>query len=161
MPNHNKGKLDKLKFQGPTLKMYREAHGFTQMQLALVAGLRNRISVAMWEDPKKDNAPADHQIQAIADTFDVSVNVFYQPFDLEFKELWDSDIKAFCIRAMNGDDMFAKRLALDFYKHVYRGEWEDKKAVEQSEGMSLADFMGQNQPPPSEDETGTDTSDDG
>lgn len=109
-------------FQPRTFASIRLASGKTQLEVAIAAGLNNRISVWQWENSDSDKEPKPDQAEKVAKYLGVDVNMFYQELSAEFRELFESNIEAFCISAFESDsdpDRVAQRMAIDIWKHMY------------------------------------------
>ena len=118
-------------FEPRTLRALREMSGLPQIAVARAIGLNNRVSIWRWENPEIDEVPSKQQIERIAQLFDVDPHVFTQRLDYEFKDLVETDIKAFVIAALNSDNTSERRLALDFMKHAYPEPWDKPKEIEE------------------------------
>ena len=144
--------LMQAQFQPKTLKALREMQGMPQGALARAMGYAHRMTIWQWESPTHKSVPNEEQIEQLGKIFNVNPKVFTQALDAEFKELVDEDIKAFVIAALTSDNTSERRLALEFYKHAYPESWSSQKEKEETKGISLSDFMSQNQPPPSDED---------
>ena len=119
-------------FQPRTLRGIRLMHGVSQITLARAVGLRQRHSVRAWEKPDNDKVPSEEQLRRIAEFFSLPVEAFKQPLDVKFKEVMKGDIEDYCVRAINSENTFENRLALDFFRHAFPESWEEKEKEKES-----------------------------
>lgn len=90
------------------------------MDVAVAAGLRNRMSVYQWESLTHPDVPTKTQLQKIAKFLNVKVEVFYKEITVEFRQLFESDLEAFCLRIFGDSNAehHDKRLAIEIWKHL-------------------------------------------
>ena len=128
----------KRKFQPRTMYALREVQGISQMDLARAAGIRNRISVYRWEKEDDPSTPSDKQLELIAEKLGVKVDVFFEEMDYEWRTLFETDLKAFCIRVFDSENPQEQRLALEIWKHLFPDPVEIKEKIDKSVRSALA-----------------------
>lgn len=128
-------------FQPRTLAALRLANGKTQMDVARAAGIANRMSVCLWEKEDSDRNPSEKQVARIAAFLGCSADVFYEEIDADFREMFTSDVKAFCLAAMEGKDKHLKRMALDMFKHLFPESFKAEIDVKISDATKQDDDL--------------------
>ena len=125
-------------FQPRTMYALREAQGISQMELARVAGIGNRITIYRWEKEDDPTRPSDEQLEKIAERLGVNVDVFFEEMDYEWRVLFENDLKAFCIKVFDSENHQEQRLALEIWKHLFPDPIEIKDTIDKSVRSALA-----------------------